>query len=118
MLISAEIGTCPRQADYVDLGDDCMPEDQTRLLSRLRCGRLTIGLGERGAEAVCPEQESVYVISAGFAIAHVKLAGTEYEWQYALDASSCFWVPPGIPHSFRNIGDTLLHLVQFQCSTR
>ncbi len=117
ILVSAEIGAASAQVDYVDPGDDCLPQAQTRLLSRLRCGRIAIGRERRSQEAAYPDQESLYIISAGHAIAHVKLAGTEYEWQYALDTSSCFWVPPNIPHSFRNFGDTSLHIVQFQCRT-
>jgi mannose-6-phosphate isomerase-like protein (cupin superfamily) len=115
ILISADIGNCPLQKDYKARPGDCLPEDQTRLLSRLTCRRMTIAEGEKNEELQLPKHESVYTISAGHAVAHVKLSGTEYEWQYALDASHCIWIPPGVPHAFRNIGDTPLHLVNFQC---
>jgi mannose-6-phosphate isomerase-like protein (cupin superfamily) len=117
VLISAEIGNCPPQKTYKARPGDCLPEDQTRLLSRLTCQRTTIAEDERSAETTLPEHESVYTISGGHAVAHIKLTDTEYEWQYALDASHCIWIPAGVPHSFRNIGDTPLHLVNFQCHT-
>jgi mannose-6-phosphate isomerase-like protein (cupin superfamily) len=115
ILISVEIGDCPRQDAYVAQPGDCLPEDQTRLLSRLTCRKAIVAEQTRTTEVTRPHHESVYALSAGFAIAHVKLAGTDYEWQYALDASHCIWIPPGIPHSFRNIGDSPLHLIEFQC---
>jgi mannose-6-phosphate isomerase-like protein (cupin superfamily) len=118
ILISAEIGDCPRQETYLEQPGDCMPQPQTRLLSRLTCRKTVVVEGIRTAEVTRNHHESVYTLSAGFAIAHVKLAGTDYEWQYALDATSCIWIPPSIPHSFRNIGDTPLHLVEFQCRSR
>lgn len=117
ILIGAAIGDRPAEAGYQAQLGDCLPEDQARRLSRLECRRLTIGEDESSASSDYAGHESVYTISAGFAIAHVKLAGTEYEWQYALDTSSCMWIPPGVPHYFRNIGDTPLHIVQFQCRT-
>lgn len=115
VLISCAIGERPPQADYAARSGDILPVDQARLLSRLTCRRLIVAEDERTEEVTFPEHESVYTLSAGFAVAHVKLAGTEYEWQYALDASDCIWFPPGIPHSFRNIGDVPLQLVKFRC---
>ncbi|MGV6872089.1 cupin domain-containing protein [Pseudochelatococcus sp. B33] len=117
ILIGAAIGDRPPERGYKAQPGDCLPEDQSRLLSRLECRRMTIAEDESSAPSDFAAHESVYTISAGFAIAHVKLAGTEYEWQYALDASNCIWIPPGVPHYFRNIGDTQLQLVQFQCRT-
>jgi mannose-6-phosphate isomerase-like protein (cupin superfamily) len=117
ILISAEIGNRPRQDDYSAQPGDCLAEDQIRLLSRLACRTVVVAKEERSAAADYPEHESVYAISAGFAIAHIKLAGTEYEWQYALDASNCIWIPAGVPHYLRNIGDTPLQVTQFQCRT-
>jgi mannose-6-phosphate isomerase-like protein (cupin superfamily) len=118
ILISAEIGGCPRQEAYQAQPGDCMPQNQTRTLSRLTCRKTIVAEQTRTAEVIRADHESVYTLSAGFAIAHVKLAGTDYEWQYALDASQCIWIPPSIPHSFRNIGDSPLHLVEFQCLAR
>jgi mannose-6-phosphate isomerase-like protein (cupin superfamily) len=118
ILISAEIGDCPRQEAYEAQPGDCMPQNQTRMLSRLTCRKTIVAEQTRTAEVIRADHESVYTLSAGFAIAHVKLAGTDYEWQYALDASQCIWIPPSIPHSFRNIGDSPLHLVEFQCRAR
>jgi len=118
ILISTEIGDCPLQTDYKAQPGDCMPEDQMRRLSRLTCRKSVIPEKIRTPEVTRPQHESVYTLSSGFAIAHVKLAGTEFEWQYALDASHCIWIPAGIPHSFRNIGDCPLHLVEFQCRAK
>jgi mannose-6-phosphate isomerase-like protein (cupin superfamily) len=118
ILISAEIGDCPRQETYRAQPGDCMSQNQTRTLSRLTCRKTIVAEQTRTAEVIRANHESVYTLSAGFAIAHVKLAGTDYEWQYALDASQCIWIPPSIPHSFRNIGDSPLHLVEFQCVAR
>ncbi|WP_375459717.1 cupin domain-containing protein [uncultured Enterovirga sp.] len=115
VLISAEIGDCPVQATYMASADDVLPEDQTRLLSRLTCTRLDVAEDQKTAEAILPDHEAVYTLSGGSVIAHVKLAGTDYEWQYALDPSSCFWIPAGVPHSFRNIGDIPVRLVKFGC---
>lgn len=117
ILISAEIGDRPAETAYAAQVGDCLPQDQSRLLSRLECRRFTVTEDGRSAMSDFAGHESVYTLSSGFAIAHVKLAGTEYEWQYALDASDCIWIPPGVPHYFRNIGDTPLNIVQFQCRT-
>jgi mannose-6-phosphate isomerase-like protein (cupin superfamily) len=117
ILISAAIGDRPMESDYKAQPGDCLTEDHARQLSRLKCRRLTVAEEERSAAFDYAEHESVYSISAGFAIAHVKLAGTDYEWQYAVDASDCIWIPPNVPHYFRNIGDTPLRLVQFQSRT-
>lgn len=114
ILISVEIGDCPLQSDYVAVEGDGLPQDQTRLLSRLSCRTFRVALDESSPSMTMPDVENVYTISAGFAVAHVKLAGTDYEWQYALDASSCIWIPPGIPHRFRNIGDTPLQMLNFR----
>ncbi len=117
ILIGVEIGGCPLQADYVAKTDDCLPQEQTRGLSRLSCRKLVVDQNQRSPEITLAAVENIYTLSAGFAVAHVKLAGTEYEWQYALDASSCIWIPAGVPHSFRNIGDTPLHIVNFASRT-
>lgn len=117
ILISAEIGDRPAETEYRKQEGDCLPEDQSRLLSRLECRRISVPEDASNAKAAFPGHESVYTLSSGFAIAHVSLAGTDYEWQYALDTSSCIWIPPDVPHYFRNIGDTPLSLVQFQCRT-
>lgn len=117
ILISAEIGNRPPQKNYKARPGDCLPEDQTRLLSGLTCRRFIVDEDKRNEEIALPEHESVYTVSGGHGIAHIKLTGTEYEWQYALDASHCIWIPAGVPHSFRNIGDTPLHLVNFQVAT-
>ncbi|WP_165901619.1 cupin domain-containing protein [Ancylobacter aquaticus] len=115
ILISAEIGDRKAEASYSAQPGDCLPEDQSRLLSRLECRRFTVAEDGQSTLSDFAGHESVYSLSSGFAIAHVQLAGTEYEWQYALDASDCMWIPPGVPHYFRNIGDTPLNIVQFQC---
>jgi mannose-6-phosphate isomerase-like protein (cupin superfamily) len=117
ILISVEIGGRPMEKDYKAQDNDLLPEDQSRLLSRLKCRRLTIAQEQAGKEATYADQESVYSISAGFALVHVKLAGTEYEWQYAADATNCIWIPAGVPHYFRNVGDSPLQVVQFQSRT-
>lgn len=117
ILISVEIGKCPRQINYIAQSGDCLPQDQTRLLSRLSCQKIIVPENEQSSSKTQSDVENVYTLSAGFAVAHVKLAGTDYEWQYALDSSSCIWIPAGVPHFFRNIGDSPLHVVNFACRT-
>lgn len=114
ILIGVEIGKCPPQKDYVAQAGDCLSQDQTRLLSRLSCRKIVVGEGEKTSEVTEGDAENIYTLSAGFAIVHVKLVDTDFEWQYALDASSCIWIPAGVPHFFRNIGDCPLHVVKFR----
>ena len=114
ILVSAEIGGCPPQVDYLAAPGDCLPQQQVRELSRLSCRRTVIPENGRSAEITQHDRENIYTLSAGFAVIHVKLAGTNYEWQYALDASHCCWIPAGVPHFFRNTGDCPLHIVNFQ----
>lgn len=117
ILIGVEIGKCPLQKDYVARPGDCLPQDQVRLLSRLSCRKIVVPEGEKSPSTTQVDVENIYTFSAGFAVAHVKLTGTDYEWQYALDTSSCLWIPPGVPHYFRNIGDCPLHVVNFASRT-
>lgn len=117
ILVSVEIGSCPLQAEHVAGPGDCLPQDQTRLLSRLSCRRFDVAENESSPMTTQDHVENIYTISAGFAVAHVRLAGTEYEWQYSLDSNNCLWVPAGIPHYFRNTGDCPLRLVNFQSRT-
>jgi hypothetical protein len=41
-----------------------------------------------------------------------------YEWEYAIDASTAFWLPSGTRHAFRNVGDSELTAVGFLCDSR
>ncbi|MGB3386759.1 MAG: cupin domain-containing protein [Pseudaminobacter sp.] len=118
ILVSTEIGSCPLQTEYVAGPDDCLPQDQTRLLSRLTCRRFDIAENASSPMTVQDQVENIYTISAGFAVAHVRLTGTEYEWQYSLDSTNCLWIPAGIPHFFRNTGDCPLRLVNFRSRTQ
>lgn len=118
ILVSAEIGSCPLQTDYASVPGDCLPQDQTRLLSRLSCRKLMVAENQSSALTTLDHVENIYTISAGYAVAHVRLTGTDYEWQYSLDSSNCLWIPAGVPHYFRNTGDCPLHLVNFQSRTR
>lgn len=118
ILIGVEIGNCPLQSDYVAQPGDCLPQDQTRLLSRLSCTKAIVAEDGVTKQKTQSDVENIYTISAGFAVAHVMLAGTDYEWEYALDTSSCLWIPAGVPHHFRNIGDSPLHIVNFASRTR
>lgn len=117
ILISAAIKGRPMESGYEAQPGDCLAEEQVRKLSRLSCRRIAVAEEGSGNLLDFSEHESVYTVSAGFAVAHVRLAGTDYEWQYALDATDCIWIPPSVPHYFRNVGDTPLNLVQFQCRT-
>jgi mannose-6-phosphate isomerase-like protein (cupin superfamily) len=117
ILVSVEIGSCPLQADHVAGAGDCLPQDQTRLLSRLSCRRFDIAENESSPMTVQDQVENIYTISSGYAVAHVRLAGTEYEWQYSLDSSHCLWIPAGTPHYFRNTGDCPLRMVNFRSRT-
>lgn len=117
ILVSADIGGRKPQSDYIATADDCLSEDLVRQLSRLSCRRIVLPQNEQSAEITRNDRENLYTLSAGFAVAHVKLAGTAYEWQYSLDASSCLWIPAGVPHFFRNTGDCPLQIVNFQART-
>jgi mannose-6-phosphate isomerase-like protein (cupin superfamily) len=118
ILVSVEIGACPLQADYAAIDGDCLPQDQTRLLSRLSCRRFEVAENASSPMTAQDHVENMYTISTGFAVAHVRLTGTEYEWQYSLDPTNCLWIPAGVPHYFRNIGDSPLRLVNFRSRTR
>ncbi len=118
ILVSVEIGSCPLQADYKPVAGDCLPQDQTRLLSRLSARRFDVAENASSPMTTQPHVENIYTISTGFAVAHVRLTGTEYEWQYALDPNNCLWIPPGVPHYFRNTGDSPLRIVNFMSRTQ
>lgn len=115
ILISADLSrpAAPAQA-LPDTGDYLVPHGADGL-QRLACRKFTVAAGEQSPSWTHDDREVVYAISGGFAIVHVGLPGGEYEWQYAMDGSNCFWLPPGRPHFFRNVGDSPLTLVALLC---
>ena len=115
ILISVDLSRpAPQAAALPDSGDYLVPHGQDGL-QRLACRKFTVAPGQQSESLTYSDREVVYAISGGFAIAHVALPGGEYEWQYAVDASNCFWLPPGRPHFFRNVGDSPLSVTSFIC---
>jgi mannose-6-phosphate isomerase-like protein (cupin superfamily) len=113
ILVSADCASSKCRIDHQPGPDDCVPPDQARQLTRLSCRRIVIGRNDSTPIAAFETAECIYAISSGHAIAHVRLSGTEYEWQYSLDSANCIWIPAGVPHFFRNIGDCPLQIVGF-----
>jgi len=115
ILISADLSRqTPRAKSLPDTGD-YLVRHGTGDLKRLACRKFTVAVGEQSASWVYEDREVVYAISGGFATVHVGLPGGEYEWQYAMDGSNCFWLPLGRPHFFRNVGDSPLTVVALLC---
>jgi mannose-6-phosphate isomerase-like protein (cupin superfamily) len=115
ILISADLSKPTPKAQPLPATDDYLVRHGAQDLQRLACRKFTVAPGERSASWTYGDRESVYAISGGFAVVHVGLPGGEYEWQYAMDASNCFWLPPGRPHFFRNAGDSPLTVVGLLC---
>lgn len=84
-------------------------------LQRLACHQYRVAPGESTPYFDYSDRETVYAISSGFLVAHVKLPETEYEWQYSVDSSNCLWLPPERPHRFRNVGDCDAVITVFLC---
>jgi len=115
ILISVGIGDLPPQGKTLPPRDDYMLADELPEMRRLACRKIVVPEGAASKSVTFPNHETVYVFSSGFVVAHVTVAGTEYEWQYALDGSNCIWLPPGLPHYFRNVGDAPVHAFNFMC---
>ncbi|MGN6765980.1 MAG: cupin domain-containing protein [Rhizobiaceae bacterium] len=116
ILISADLSpSVPKEVQALpDTGDFLVTHGEGGL-RRLACRKFTVAPGETSRTVTFGDRETVYAISGGFAIVHVALPGGEYEWQYAMDASNCFWLPPDRPHYFRNVGDSPLAVTSFLC---
>jgi mannose-6-phosphate isomerase-like protein (cupin superfamily) len=115
ILISADLSKpVPAARPLPDTSDFLVPHGADGL-QRLSCCKLTVAPGQSSPSMTYGDRESVYAISGGFTTVHVSLPGGEYEWQYAMDGSNCFWLPPGRPHFFRNVGDSPLTVVGFLC---
>lgn len=115
ILISVDLShPAPAAAALPDTGDYLVPHGKDGL-QRLACRKFTVAPGQQSGSQTFSDREVVYAISGGFAVVHVALPGGEYEWQYAVDASNCFWLPPGRPHFFRNVGDSPLSVTSFLC---
>lgn len=117
ILISADLSKpMPNAKALPNSGDYLVPHGADGL-RRLACRRFSVAPGERSASWTYADREAVYAISGGFTVVHVGLPGGEYEWQYAMDGSNCFWLPPERPHYFRNVGDSPLTVVGLLCLT-
>lgn len=115
ILISADISSSAPTISPQPNTDDYILQREASGLERLSCRKVIVEEGARTEKISFPGQESVYAISSGFVVAHVGLPSGDYEWQYAFDSANCFWLPPGLPHYFRNVGDCPMHLINFLC---
>jgi mannose-6-phosphate isomerase-like protein (cupin superfamily) len=117
ILISADLANRPPKATpLADTGDFLIGPDR-RDMGRLNCRSFTVRQGSRSPTVRYDDRETVYAISCGYAVVHCGLPDGPYEWEYSLDAANCLWLPPGRPHSFRNVGDCPLHVVGFTIVT-
>jgi mannose-6-phosphate isomerase-like protein (cupin superfamily) len=117
ILISADLANKPpKAAPLADTGDFLIGPDR-RDMGRLNCRSFTVKQGSRSPTVRYDDRETVYAISCGYAVVHCGLPEGPYEWEYSLDAANCLWLPPGRPHSFRNVGDCPLHVVGFTIVT-
>lgn len=98
--------------------DDLVTAGPDSRLERLTCRRLQLKEGESSDRLVFPDREVIYALSGGFAVVEVTTADGAWEWEYAVDASHAFWLPPGTPHAFRNVGDCDLTAVGFLCDAQ
>jgi len=117
ILISADISQPVPAAPPAPEMDDFLLRGEEAGLQRLSCRRFAVNQDDATERVSFPGREAVYAISSGYAVAHVGLPDGEYEWQYSLDGSHCMWLPPGLPHFFRNVGDCPLHVTNFLCVT-
>lgn len=117
ILISADLANKPPKASPLpDTGDYLIGPDR-KDMGRLNCRTFQVQQGERSATVRYDDRETVYAISSGYAVVHCGLPDGPYEWEYSLDAAHCIWLPPGRPHSFRNVGDCPLHVTGFTVVT-
>lgn len=117
ILISADISNAAPDIPAPPDTDDYLLRQEPSGLERLSCRKVVVDEGQTSSRVAFPDRESVYAISSGFAVGHVGLPSGHYEWQYAFDSSHCFWLPSGLPHYFRNVGDCPLHITHFLCVT-
>ncbi|MGE0724637.1 MAG: cupin domain-containing protein [Alphaproteobacteria bacterium] len=117
ILVSADLANKPPKATPLNGSGDYLVGDDRKDMGRLACRRFSVAEGARSPTVRYDDRESIYIISGGYAVAHVGLPEGEYEWTYSLDASHCIWLPPGRPHSFRNTGDSPLSITSFLCVT-
>lgn len=114
ILISASLAGSLPEAAAVDESSALLPHG-TEGLRRLSCHQYRLAPGESTEYFDYSDREAVYTVSSGFLVPHVKLPRTEYEWQYAVDASNAIWLPADRPHRFRNTGDCDALLTAFHC---
>jgi len=85
-------------------------------LECLSCRRVELALERTGEAEVFEHHESVYAVNAGCGIVQVSTPDGKYSWEYAIDASTAFWLPAKSQHCFRNTGDCTLILTGFHAS--
>ncbi|HXG16288.1 MAG TPA: cupin domain-containing protein [Calidithermus sp.] len=118
LLICADLARPAPSAPHPAEPDDLITAGPDARLERLTCRRLQFKEGEGSARLAYSDQEVIYALSGGFAVIQVSTADRAWEWEYAVDASHAFWLPPGTPHAFRNVGDSDLTVVGFLCDAR
>ena len=115
ILISGDLSKVAPQLNPLPAASGFVIAEKSFNLARLACRKFEVAPGQESEAARFAGRETVYAISGGFAVVHVGLADGPYEWQYAMDASNCFWLPPGLPHRFRNVGHCSLSVLGFTC---
>lgn len=117
ILISADLANKPPAARSLPDTGDYLIGPERKDMARLNCRSFTVAQGARTESLRYDDRETVYAISCGYAVVHCGLPEGAYEWEYSLDSANCIWLPPGRPHSFRNVGDCPLHVTGFTVVT-
>src|ERR1700730_9960472 len=108
VLICADITKAAPTERHPAAALDLVTAGRASRLERLSCRRLSLKENDASEILMYEGREVVYSLSGGFAIIMVSTPDGAYEWEYAIDASTAFWLPAGTRHAFRNVGDSEL----------
>lgn len=118
LLICADITKPAPPQPHGPAAEDVMTAGRESRLERLSCRRLSLKENDTSGILTYDGREVIYGISGGFAVIMVSTPDGAYEWEYAIDASTAFWLPAGTRHAFRNVGDSELTAIGFLCDSR
>jgi len=118
LLICADITKAAPAEPHPASALDLVTAGRESRLERLSCRRLSLKENDTSGILLYEGREVVYGLSGGFAIIMVSTPDGAYEWEYAIDASTAFWLPAGTRHAFRNVGDSELTAIGFLCDAR
>lgn len=80
-------------------------------LRKLSCSQTILEPGESSESHTYPTHEAVYYVVDGRGV--FTRVVEDAKWAYIVQPDSIIWLPPGLPHNFRNTGDSPLRYIGF-----